>query len=150
MHICSKHTIKRKLHTHNRMNLNMRTAYKITFSTTLSNQLMCPCKNKQSNFDNANAGILLDYERPQSTSSTVRVTAWFVIICLNKCHVIAYCLSSNSNTSFYWQLFWKHATNEKTWQSKCIANKEWSQFTKGIHSYKQREANWTLHKAGRV
>lgn len=31
----------------------------------------------------------------------------------------------------------------------CTANNEWTQFSKGIHTYKECEANWTLQKAKR-
>lgn len=102
-------------------------------------------------FDMAKTGMFIT--RWKSTHH-ICLTAWFAIICLNKCHVRLYCLSSDSNTSVYWQLFWKHnsahGTNERTWQGKCTANDEWTQFAKRICTYKQREANWTLQRAGRV
>lgn len=82
----------------------------------------------------------------------IGLTTWSVIICLNECHAMLYCLSPDSNTSLYWQLFWKHnsphGTNEKTKQGKCTANNEWTQFAKGIYTYKQCEAKCTLQKAG--
>lgn len=123
-------------------------------------QFSCPCHPSSFPLHSSNNNIWKCFDEAKAVfflllhewTHHIGLTTWSVIICLNECHAILYCLSPDSNTSLYWQVFWKHnsphGTNEKTKQGKCTANNEWTQFAKGIYTYKQCEAKCTLQKAG--